>query len=158
MTPIALRDRLLPLNRNRRRNSDGDEVRTRSEAGKRLVMGRKGIGKLSAFGAASWVTVRSKRKGQPYWTELTLAAADLLNTKDLADVNLTHKYLDAAQGIEEHGAIVTLSGIECSSAGFAIADIRSSLNEAFYPIEPEEFAININGEELKKDQPPLFFV
>jgi len=55
-----IQNEYLPIGRNRRgRNSD----RMQSKSGKRLVTGRKGLGKLSAFGIAEEMEVRSVKDG-----------------------------------------------------------------------------------------------
>jgi Histidine kinase-, DNA gyrase B-, and HSP90-like ATPase len=159
MTAQEMAARFLPLNRNRRRDSTGaEETDFYSEAGKRLVMGRKGIGKLSAFGVASRMVVRSKRAGQNFWTELTLQAATLMVTEDISNVSIPHKYVGAQKGdIPRHGTVITLSGLRCDSMNFTIDEIEGVLNETFYPIKPAEFDIRINGTPVVKPQPALEF-
>lgn len=157
MTPKEVADRFLPLNRNRRRAAGSpDETQLLSEAGKRLVMGRKGIGKLSAFGAASTVKVVTKRCNQPFWTEIILKSEELLNSNDLANVPVTHSYISATEeDIEKHGTRIELSGLRCDSVAFSIEELQSTLGETFYPIKAEEFSIRINGSEIKKPEPEL---
>jgi hypothetical protein len=159
MTAQEMAARFLPLNRNRRRDSmAAEETDFYSEAGKRLVMGRKGIGKLSAFGVASRMVVRSKRAGQNFWTELALQSATLIVTEDITNVAIPHKYVDAQKGeISEHGTVITLSGLRCDSMNFTIEEIEGVLNETFYPIKPTEFDIRINGSPVAKPQPALEF-
>lgn len=68
MSANEIQKKYLPLNRNRRlrENSVEDPKLLMTESGMRRVMGRKGLGKLAAFGAALKVTIRSKRKGDTY--------------------------------------------------------------------------------------------
>ncbi|MEE9295716.1 MAG: ATP-binding protein [Phycisphaerae bacterium] len=61
MDADELQDEYLPIGRNRR-GPDSKEVM--SKTGKRTVTGRKGLGKLSAFGVASEVEVRSIKNDQ----------------------------------------------------------------------------------------------
>jgi hypothetical protein len=159
MTAKEMADRFLPLNRNRRRSeSGGDEVDFYSEAGKRLVMGRKGIGKLSAFGVAARMVVRSKRMGQPFWTELDLQSSALMVTEDITTVAIPHKYVDAkGKDAQLHGTVITLSGLRCDSMNFTLEEIEEILNETFYPIKPTEFDIRINGKAIQRKNPPLEF-
>ena len=60
MSPQELADEYLPIGRLRR---GSDETRVMSKNGKRRVTGRKGLGKLSAFGVASEIEVRSIQNG-----------------------------------------------------------------------------------------------
>lgn len=123
MTAQEMADRFLPLNRNRRRETTGgEESDFYSEAGKRLVMGRKGIGKLSAFGVAGRMVIRSKRAGQTFWTELDLDANTLMVTEDIANVIIPHNYVDATKAeIENFGTEITLSRLRCDSMNFTVA-------------------------------------
>lgn len=159
MTAQEMAERFLPLNRNRRRAANsGEEIDFYSEAGKRLVMGRKGIGKLSAFGVAARMTIRSKRKGQPFWTELDLQSATLMITEDIANVPIPHTYVEAKPDeLQQHGTTISLSGLRCDSMNFSVEELREVLNETFYPIKPEEFDIRINGDRLERTQPKLEF-
>jgi Histidine kinase-, DNA gyrase B-, and HSP90-like ATPase len=159
MTAQEMAARFLPLNRNRRRETTGGEENDfYSEAGKRLVMGRKGIGKLSAFGVAGRMIVRSKRAGQTFWTELDLHANTLMVTENITNVTIPHSYVDAKKAdIDQHGTEIKLSGLRCDSMNFSVAEIADVLNQTFYPIKPEEFDIRINGNAIVKVQPPLEF-
>jgi hypothetical protein len=158
MTPNEIAKRFLPLNRNRRRNAKGAETKVHTEAGKRFVMGRKGIGKLSAFGAAEKVTITSKRAGQPFWTKITMVASELLGAKSLAQVPIRHEYVNATlRDRRKHGTIVELSGLRCDSVGFTVDELKAILNETFYPIKTEEFGIRLNGETLQKEAPELAY-
>jgi hypothetical protein len=159
MTAQEMAARFLPLNRNRRRDgTGGEETDFYSEAGKRLVMGRKGIGKLSAFGVAARMTVRSKRVGQTFWTDLDLKSPTLMVTEDITNVSIPHAYVDAVPcEIPQHGTTITLSGLRCDSMHFTVEEIQEILSETFYPIKPAEFEIRINGKQLEKTQPKLEF-
>lgn len=159
MTAQEMAAHFLPLNRNRRRDSTGGEENDfYSEAGKRLVMGRKGIGKLSAFGVASRMVVRSKRADQKFWTELDLQSATLMVTENIANVPIPHSYVEAQKSeIPQHGTVITLSGLRCDSMNFTVEEIEDVLNQTFYPIKPAEFDIRINGNAVVKPQPALEF-
>jgi hypothetical protein len=159
MTAQEMAARFLPLNRNRRKETTGGEENDfYSEAGKRLVMGRKGIGKLSAFGVAARMIIRSKRANQDFWTELDLQANNLMVTENITNVSIPHKYVDATKDdISRHGTEITLSGLRCDSMNFTVHEIMEVLNQTFYPIKPEEFDIRINGNPLVKIPPDLEF-
>lgn len=65
MTPEELNDEYLPISRNRR-GDDNSQVTSKSL--NRMVTGRKGLGKLSAFGIADEVDIRTMKDG----TEVTI--------------------------------------------------------------------------------------
>lgn len=159
MTAQEMAARFLPLNRNRRKETTaGEESDFYSEAGKRLVMGRKGIGKLSAFGVAGRMVIRSKRAGQSFWTELDLSASSLMVTENISNVVIPHNYIEADAGdVPKHGTQITLSGLRCDSMNFTVLEVAEVLNQTFYPIKPEEFDIRINQNAIVRVEPPLEF-
>src|SRR3546814_11042205 len=64
MSPDDVEKKFLPINRKRRLDANGTESNVRSESGLRHVMGRKGLGKLAGFGAATKVVIRTKQIGR----------------------------------------------------------------------------------------------
>ncbi len=115
-------------------------------------MGRKGIGKLSAFGVAGRMVIRSKRAGQTFWTELDLNANTLMVTENIANVVIPHNYVDASKGeVDQYGTEITLSRLRCDSMNFTVAEIAEVLNQTFYPIKPEEFDIRIQRKRDPKN-------
>lgn len=147
MSPQEVQNKFLPINRDRRADKNANGLKT--EAGKRYVMGRKGIGKLSAFGAAMDMTVRTKRTGEDFATEFTLRQAELLDAPDVAGVPITATYIEG-QPPEDHGTTITLSGLKCDSMKFTIEQLEDALANAFYPVRPDEFDIRINGSPITR--------
>ncbi|WP_061937551.1 ATP-binding protein [Aureimonas sp. AU22] len=160
MSASQIAEAFLPLNRNRRRRKGAQEESDfYSEAGKRLVMGRKGIGKLSAFGVAERMKVRSKRAGQTFWTEVDLRADTLRMTTDIGSVVIPHEYHEALpHEVDHHGTTITLMGLRCDSMNFTGDEIESVLAETFNPIRPEEFEIRLQGDPIRQPKPELEFV
>lgn len=73
MSPADLADKYLRIGRNRRTDDNGF-----SESGRRRVAGRKkGLGKLALFGIGERITIRTKRKGAPEWTIVSMDWEDL---------------------------------------------------------------------------------
>lgn len=155
MTPTEVQEKFLPINRNRRRDTSGDETVSKTESGKRYVMGRKGIGKLSGFGAASTLTVKTKREGQPFWTVFKLELATLRTVKSLETVSILPVY--EAGEVSDHGTILTLSDLKCDSMKFRESDLHEALADAFYPIKNEEFDVRINGSPISRTEPEVSF-
>ena len=156
MDPAAVQEKFLPLNRNRRKDPSGQESQPKSEAGKRFVMGRKGIGKLSAFGAASTLSVWTKRAGDTFATKITLRLSELRDVKDLSDVKIAAQYEEGVEK-ERHGTVLTLSDLKCDSMKFDEADLHDVLAETFYPISDAEFSLRINGKPINRLDPPTEF-
>lgn len=150
MLPLEVQDKFLPINRDRRR--DPSTKRDKTEAGVRYVMGRKGIGKLSGFGAADTMIVRTKRLGETFATEFTLRQDDLLNAANLPEVPIPAVYEEGLPA-DEHGTTLTLSGLKCDSMKFTIAQLEEALAEAFFPIRADEFDIRINGTSIARPVP-----
>lgn len=70
MTAEEIQQEYLPIGRNRRGPDSSDSM---SKHGKRRVTGRKGLGKLSAFGVAEEVEIRSVNDGQAWALRLNYA-------------------------------------------------------------------------------------
>ncbi len=155
MLPTEVQDRFLPINRDRRRDPTTKQERT--EAGVRWVMGRKGIGKLSGFGAASTMVVRTKRQGETFATQFTLKQDDLLNATNLPEVPIVAEYFED-QPLGDHGTTLTLLGLKCDSMKFTIAQLEETLAEAFFPVRSSEFDIRINGTSINRPQPAYEYI
>lgn len=116
MNDDELQDEFLPIGRNRR---GADSKNVKSKNGKRLVTGRKGLGKLSAFGIADEMEVRSVQDGdattlrlrfsdmkewaekhpkKPYQPEVVAARSG--TTSDPSGVEITLRRLRRRKGID----------------------------------------------------------
>lgn len=155
MTPDEVQSRFLPINRDRRHDPHANGLR--SEAGKRYVMGRKGIGKLSGFGAAMNMTVRTKRAGETFATVFTLRQEKLLDAPDVGGVKIPAEYIEGLPA-EEHGTVITLSELKCDSMKFTKEQLEDALANAFYPVRPTEFAIRINDAPIARRSGEVVYV
>lgn len=155
MLPDEVQNKFLPINRDRRSDHNANGLRT--EAGKRYVMGRKGIGKLSGFGAALNMSVRTKRKGETFATTFDLRQDDLLNAADLGKVPIDAMYEEGLP-LEDSGTTITLSGLKCDSMKFSKEQLEDALANAFYPVRPSEFAIRINGQPIARRTGDVVYV
>ncbi|MFZ4748024.1 MAG: ATP-binding protein [Sphingomonas sp.] len=147
MSPAEVQNKFLPINRDRRADKAANGLKT--EAGKRYVMGRKGIGKLSGFGAAMDMTVRTKRAGEDFATIFTLHQSELLDAPDIGGVPIVAVY-DDNQPLEDHGTTITLSGLKCDSMKFTTEQLEDALANAFYPVRSSEFDIRLNGAPIAR--------
>lgn len=147
MSPGEVQNKFLPINRDRRADTNANGLRT--EAGKRYVMGRKGIGKLSGFGAAMDMTVRTKRAGEDFATVFTLHQSELLHAQDVGAVPIKAEYIEG-QPVDAQGTTITLSGLKCDSMKFSLEQLEDALANAFYPVRADEFDIKVNGSPIAR--------
>lgn len=157
MSPQDVERKFLPINRKRRADEAGAETRLRSENGLRRVMGRKGLGKLAGFGAATKVVVRTKRVGETFATTFTLDDADIRHAEDIGSVLIPAAYEENLPA-DAHGTRITLSRLKSDAVRFSTEVIGDAIREAFYGIEPEELAIRINGDLVGPERADYEFV
>lgn len=151
-----VRDKFLPVNRQRRKDDSGRETRLTTPMG-RHVMGRKGVGKLAGFGAAMSVEVRSKRKGDGYATVLTLKDEALNHSTDISNIPIPVAYEEPAPEAEQ-GTRITLSRLKSDALRESLATIEKTIAKSFHAIRPSDFAIEINGTALASATPDYEFV
>jgi hypothetical protein len=143
MSGAEVQDKFLPLNRHRR-GRNGEHRKT--EGGARFAMGRKGLGKLAGFGAAERVTVRTKRPGQTYATEIIMDYMKLAQHDDIVKLPIDYEYHEG-QPEDEHGTTVTLSGLRCDALKSKEESISENLLDGFFGIRPEDFALRLNSDK-----------
>ena len=155
MTWQQVRDRFLPLNR-QRRLKNGRETDLTSPGG-RYVMGRKGVGKLAGFGAALTVEIWTKRKGQTSATIVTLVDEELNHGGSIHNVRVPVTYEDDLDP-DLQGTRVTLSRLKAEATRDTLERIRRVVAKSFHSIRPEDFSIEINGEQLRFELPAYEFI
>lgn len=145
MDPIDVQKKFLPVNRKRRLDDgSGKENNLKSETGKRRVMGRKGLGKLAGFGVAEKVTIKTKRAEDDFWTCFKMDYAKLSDAPNLGNASIPATYQPGAVG--EKGTIITLSKLRCDALKRGKADLIATLNQNFFGIRSDDFAIKVNDE------------
>ena len=145
MTGKELQDKFLMINRNRRK----EDKTSKSESGKRMVMGRKGLGKLAGFGTAELVSVWTKRAGETYATRFDMDFDTIRAAKTAADVRFTPKYEDGLPS-EKKGTIVRLSRLRCDAIRAKEPAIRYTLAQNF-AVMGEAFVVELNNERVVQD-------
>jgi hypothetical protein len=150
MTKAEMEDKFLVIGR-RRREEAGDGVHSKS--GKRLLMGRKGLGKLAGFGIAHRVEVASRANGANYTTVITLDYDALMQlsdgalSKSSAEVPTT---IRTTGGLKKPGTRITLSRLVYQTLHTVDeAEICSALARHFALISPKEFSIKVNSTSIK---------
>lgn len=146
--------KFLPINRQRRKDSDGRETKLTTVEG-RYVMGRKGVGKLAGFGAAEKVVLESKRKGDTYATVITMT--DLDHEEAAAQISIPATYSEGLDADLQYTKI-TLSKLKADAFKSGPSTISDTIASAFFAIKPEDFEIKINDVRLEAPVPDYEFV
>lgn len=150
MTKSELEEKFLVIGRRRR---DEDNGRTVTKNGKRLVMGRKGLGKLAGFGIAHRVEIASRAEGSNYTTVITLDFDDLMKVSAGAlseSKAFVPTKIKTTDGLKTKGTRITLSKLVYqTSHSVDEADIVFVLSRHFGLIDPKDFAIRVNSSSVK---------
>ncbi|PJE02483.1 MAG: hypothetical protein CK427_07465 [Leptospira sp.] len=134
----------LNLGRNRRENP----ATATSPILKRKVMGRKGIGKLSAFGVANTIEIKTSKS--------KIETIFLLNLQDIRNTPVTEKYKPPFQVVKNEnrsGTIVTLSEIT-RKRQIDIGILRVKLARRFSCID-SNFNLIVNGVSITPEDRDL---
>jgi hypothetical protein len=156
MTWKEVQERYLPVNKHRRKDASGRETLLRSPGG-RMLMGRKGVGKLAAFGVGHVMRLRTKRAGEAYATTISVDIREMDTNASIGDIPVMVDYEDG-QPIEDRGTSITLSHLRVDAVTQREDTVRSTIQKRFFGIFPEEFAIKINGETLPRYVPDYEFI
>lgn len=150
MTKAEIEDKFLVIGR-RRRDEPGNSTRSRS--GKRLLMGRKGLGKLAGFGIAHRVEVASRAAGANYTTVITLDYDELMKAAEGALSESSAKVptsIKTTGGLKGKGTRITLSKLVYQTLhSVDEADIVNALARHFALINPKDFSIQVNSTPVK---------
>jgi O6-methylguanine-DNA--protein-cysteine methyltransferase len=117
---------------------------------KRLVKGRKGIGKFAGLMAADAMTVETRARG--VLTQLTITKADLLEAgkRDIEQVDLP--VTSQACPKTEHGTTITLTGLAQTLSHPSPERLRQKLVVEYD--RKEDFTVVVNGEKVAVDDIP----
>jgi hypothetical protein len=139
MDPLELQQKYLSIGRNRRETEQADV----SEQKRRPVTGRKGLGKLSGFGIADQIVVRTIKNG--------FATAIKLDYRKMKTWPQHTPYepeiLESARTHEANGTTITVHSLR-RKAPISASWIRRELARRFRFIGPE-FQVYINDELIK---------
>lgn len=142
MTRDDLQKKFLRIARKRRKHDQG-----RSPDG-RIVMGRKGIGKLAAFGIAHRIEVISKVAGERHATKIALDYEDLIGKETTVEIDVHDEMLTSNINLGRHGTRVILSKLLYEPMGSTEDTIARRVGEHFAIIDAEEFEIRLNSEPI----------
>lgn len=134
----------------RRRRGSGNSIGM--SAGGRVLMGRKGLGKLAGFGVAQIVTVVTRAEGESKATKITLRYADLINVTDTHEIPIDEEESVDGGGIDEHGTRIILSRLLYEPLGTQLETIENRAADHFAQIDPADFKILLNDTVVKPTQ------
>lgn len=126
-----------------------EERTSHTEGGKRVLMGRKGLGKLAGFGVARRVEVITRRAGEAHATRIELDYEDLLKHSDVQGWPVPEETLANGGGIKNHGTRIELSRLVYDSTKSRSDTFAHEIGDHFAFIKPAEFRVDFNGKLVK---------
>lgn len=138
MSVDDLQNKYLMLGRRRRKAEN-----TVRSAANRILMGRKGLGKLAGFGVAHKVTVITRKKGESHSTQIVLDFDELIKQSRTAQIEIPATTL--THGLSKHGTKTILSKLVYDPLKSEQETVCNAIAEHFAQIDPSEFAIRLNG-------------
>jgi hypothetical protein len=129
-----------------RRRRDADAAgRT---AGGRLLMGRKGVGKLAGFGVAHTVCVSTSVRDQASTTRITLNYPSIRNSASTDQFRVPEESL-GREDVASGGTEITLSDLLYQPLSSQEETISADLADHFWLIGQGDFVIRLNGASVK---------
>jgi hypothetical protein len=119
--------------------------RGETTASGRLVMGRKGIGKLAGFGIAEDIVLRSVKKG--WVVQFTLNYTELKSRVEIGGFEFEPEIDEASK--EENGVTVILKNLKLERK-IGIDSFRKSMSRRF-ALNTEKMKVFVNGESITKE-------
>ena len=133
-----------------RRKEEGDYSNKFDSLLQRKVMARKGIGKLSGFGIANRIEIRTVKSG-----EITHFALDFdamtKSGKFIEDYHPEMLSEDGKKTQEPSGTTITLTQIKISRA-IGANSFRTGMVRRFTILSDTNFSVFVNGERLTKSE------
>ena len=132
----------------RRRREEDNSVRSPDG---RILMGRKGLGKLAGFGVAKRVTITSRRGEENYATRVILDYDELVASPAEGKIPVPTEKIES--DLPARGTEVALSRLVFEPVKSRRSTIESALANHFRLVNPDDFAIKVNGEPVQPADP-----
>ncbi len=133
----------------RRRREEADTKGERSPGG-RLLMGRKGLGKLAGFGIAHRITITTRKKGESHATRIVLDYHEIGKHRTTNDIVIPDERLPDGGGIPKTGGTeIVLSELLHEPLRSRPETIEHSLSDHFWLVKASDFKIKLNGNLIK---------
>jgi hypothetical protein len=129
----------------RRRLEEPDKSKSCRSAKGRLLMGRKGLGKLAGFGVGKRVTVTTRKEGDAHATRIVLDYDQLVANHDTSEIPVPEEKLADGGGLAKSGTIVMLSRLLYDPLKSRDQTIENEIADHFALIDPSDFAIKVNS-------------
>ena len=141
-----------------RRRRKGEERTARSPGKRRVIMGRKGLGKLAGFGLAHKIEVFSKLAADSFATKITLRLDELLKAPDTTSIKIPVERVEDGAGFEKSGTRIVMSqlvydALKANGPG----TITKSLGDHFYFVNATDFTIFLNDVPIAPPPPDFAF-
>lgn len=150
MSDEDVRDKYLIIGRDRRIDEGTDVTPVTLGRSERKIMGRKGIGKFSAFGIAQEIVVESVKDGDV--SHFLMNYNELLAERQKQKREIEFPPLEPT-GTVHKGTKVTLRDItKFRNRRISISLIRRKLARRFSVIGQKDFEVIINGEPISVDE------
>jgi hypothetical protein len=150
MTKDEMDKQFLVVGRRRREETGG---KAESKNGKRVIMGRKGLGKLAGFGIAHRVEVASRAKDEAYTTVVTLDYDALLGATNSTTAESSQEVptqIKTTDGLKKPGTRITLSRLVYQTLHTVQEeDLVAALGRNFGILDPKDFKIQVNKSIVK---------
>ena len=151
MSRHDLQEKFLVAGRRRR----ADEKRFVTDGG-RVVMGRKGLGKLAGFGVAKKVEVITRTAGASGATKIVLDYDELVQSKT-TDGIVVPEVADSGEELKHSGTVIILSKLLYDPMKTRDTTIENEIADHFALIDPSNFEIKVNGNQIKPTPRKLVF-
>ena len=149
MSRSEVQERFLVAGR-RRREEDSEW-----SPGGRILMGRKGLGKLAGFGVAKRVAVTSRRNGDDYATLVVLDFDELVASSDRGQIPVPTEKIET--DLPPPGTEIALSRLVFEPVKSRRETIESGLANHFRFVGANDFVIKVNGEPVQYADPVFLY-
>ena len=156
MSREEVQKRFLIAGRRRR-----EEENTERSPGKRIVMGRKGLGKLAGFGVAKRMVVTTRREEDDYATRIELDYDRLIKApvekgiEAMAERGIEVPTEEIRTELPSGGTEIVLSRLVFEPVKSQRKTIETALANHFRFVVGNDFAIKVNGDPIPPAEPIL---
>jgi hypothetical protein len=120
--------------------------------GNRVLMGRKGLGKLAGFGVAQHVMVISKIESESHATSISLDYKELIKVTNTNEIPISEDRLADGAGLGASGTRIILSRLLYEPMKSKLETIEHQAADHFAQIDPTDFRIELNGKAIEPTQ------
>ncbi len=141
----------------RRRREEGPAPSTHTSGG-RLLMGRKGVGKLAGFGVAQVITITTRKRDARDATRIVLDYHEIGKHRTTNDIVVPESTPPGGGGIPITGGTeVVLSCLMHDPLKTKQDTVENALTKQFWQVAQGGFKINLNGRPISGDAPEYKF-